>query len=64
MRALLVAVAAAGMAVETVAVPTAAYADERVCRGALGAVTVDDLRVPSGATCTLTGTVVKGQLTV
>jgi hypothetical protein len=41
-----------------------AHADERVCRGVLGAVTVDDLRVPSGATCTLRGTQVEGTLQV
>jgi hypothetical protein len=33
--------------------PAAAAADERICRGAIGAETVDDLRVPQGATCEL-----------
>jgi hypothetical protein len=41
-----------------------AYAEERKCRGTLGAVTVDNLRVPQGATCTLNGTIVKGTITV
>lgn len=41
-----------------------AFADERSCRGALGKITVDNLRVPQGATCTLTGTRVKGTITV
>lgn len=41
-----------------------AHADERVCRGRLGAVTVDNLRVPDGATCTLAGTKVKGTIKV
>ena len=41
-----------------------ASAEERVCRGSLGAVTVDNLRVPQGATCVLNGTRVKGTITV
>lgn len=41
-----------------------AQAEERSCRGTIGAVTVDNLRVPQGATCTLDGTVVKGTITV
>jgi hypothetical protein len=43
---------------------TPASAEERVCRGSLGAITVDNLRVPQGATCTLTGTYVKGTIKV
>jgi hypothetical protein len=41
-----------------------ALAEERTCRGSLGAITVDNLRVPSGATCTLNGTFVKGTVLV
>ncbi|WP_404391904.1 hypothetical protein [Humibacillus xanthopallidus] len=41
-----------------------AAAEERICRGSLGAVTVDNLRVPAGATCTLTRTYVKGTIKV
>src|ERR671918_2032078 len=41
-----------------------ASAEERVCRGAMGAVTVDNLRVPQDATCTLTGTFVQGTVKV
>ncbi len=41
-----------------------ALADERVCRGTLGTITVDNLRVPSGATCTLNATRVKGTVKV
>ena len=41
-----------------------ALAEERVCRGTIGAVTVDNLRVPQGATCTLNGTYVKGTVKV
>ena len=44
--------------------PAAAQAEERVCRGTLGAVTVDNLRVPQGATCTLNGTRVQGTVKV
>ena len=50
-------------AVATVAVPSA-LAEERKCRGALNAVTVDNLKVPKGATCTLNGTKVKGTINV
>ena len=41
-----------------------AVAEERVCRGTIGAATVDNLRVPQGATCTLNGTRVKGTVKV
>jgi hypothetical protein len=41
-----------------------AFAEERSCRGQLGAVTVDNLRVPQGATCRLNGTRIKGTLQV
>jgi hypothetical protein len=41
-----------------------ASAEETKCRGTLGAVTVDNLRVPQDATCTLNGTIVKGTITV
>jgi hypothetical protein len=44
--------------------PGVAQAEERVCRGTLGATTVDNLRVPEGASCTLNGTTVKGTLKV
>lgn len=46
------------------ALPATAHAEERTCRGSLGARTVDNLRVPTGATCLLTGTYVKGTITV
>ena len=48
----------------TFGIASPASAEERVCRGALGAVTVDNLRVPQGATCSLTGTYVKGTVKV
>ena len=41
-----------------------AFAEERTCRGTLGAVTVDNLRVPQNATCRLNGTFVKGTIKV
>ena len=41
-----------------------AMAEERVCRGMIGARTVDNLRVPQEATCTLDGTFVKGTVKV
>lgn len=59
------AVAALGLAVGTVvAFAPSAAAEERACRGSIGAVTLDNVRVPAGATCTLTGTVLKGTLKV
>jgi hypothetical protein len=42
----------------------AALAEERVCRGTIGATTVDNLLVPQGAACTLNGTKVKGTVKV
>jgi hypothetical protein len=41
-----------------------ALAEEFVCTGAVGAVTVDNLRVPQDATCTLSGTLVEGTVKV
>jgi hypothetical protein len=38
-----------------------ARGEERVCRGSLGAITVDNLRVPQGATCTLQDTRVQAR---
>ncbi len=34
-------------------------AEETTCRGAIGAQTLDNVRVPSGSTCTLSGTYVQ-----
>jgi hypothetical protein len=56
-------VLAAGL-VAGVVVPAPAVAEERTCRGTLGAITVDNLRVPPSATCTLEGTRVKGTVKV
>ena len=39
---------------------SAAGAEERVCTGTLGGITVDNLRVPQNRTCTLDGTRVMG----
>ena len=41
-----------------------AQAEERSCRGTLGNITVDNLLVPQGATCTLNGTYAKGTIKV
>ena len=57
------AVALAGVLALGVMAP-AALAEERVCRGTIGATTVDNLRVPSGAACTLNGTKVEGTIKV
>jgi hypothetical protein len=57
--ALSVTLVAAGMALAP-----AAHADERICTSSIGAETVDNLKVPSGATCTLSGTIVEGNIVV
>lgn len=44
--------------------PATTFAEERTCRGTIGAQTVDNLRVPDGASCTLQGTTVKGTIKV
>jgi hypothetical protein len=56
----IVAVAAAA----AIAVAAPALAEERACRGTLGPVTVDNLRVPQGATCRLNRTRIKGTLKI
>ncbi len=54
----------ASLVVGVTAAPGTASAEERTCRGTIGARTVDNLRVPSGATCRLQGTSVKGTVKV
>lgn len=62
---LLTAVFALTLAVSAMlAVAPTAQAEERVCRGTIGAATVDNVRVPQGATCTLNGTRVEGTVKV
>lgn len=56
--------AVAGTMALVVAMP-AAFADDRVCRGTIGARTVDgNVIVPQSATCNLNGTRVKGNVLV
>ena len=65
MRAALKILVATSLIAATAAVTASpALAEERTCRGKLGATTVDNLRVPSGATCTLNGTRVEGTVKV
>ena len=59
MKTALVSVAAAAAVF-----PAGASAEERKCRGTIGTATVDNLRVPQGATCKLNGTKVKGTVKV
>ena len=57
--------AATGLVALTgLALAAPAAAEERTCRGTIGAATVDNLRVPQNATCTLNKTVVKGTVKV
>ena len=55
-----------GLAISVAGLATAqpAAAEERTCRGTIGRVTVDNVRVPAGATCTLNGTRVQGTVYV
>ena len=55
---------ALGLSLFAFSPPTATFAEERTCRGTIGARTVDNLRVPDGASCTLNGTYVKGTIKV
>ena len=61
-RAIWPSLAAVLAVVAVTAAPAAA--EERTCRGSLGAVTVDNLRVPAGRSCTLNGTRVQGKIRV
>jgi hypothetical protein len=56
-------VAFAGLVALAVIAPVA-LAEEKVCRGTIGARTVDNLRVPQDASCTLNGTRVQGTIRV
>lgn len=56
----LTAVLALALGVSVVGVSAADY----TCTGSLGAVTVDDVVVPTNATCTLNGTTVTGNITI
>lgn len=58
MMALMVGLAALLMAASV------AQAEERVCRGTIGGTTVDNVRVPQGASCALNGTRVEGTVKV
>lgn len=58
------AIVVAAVVMGTLFAAAPAQAEERTCRGSIGAVTVDNLRVPAHATCTLTGTTVKGTVKV
>lgn len=55
---------AAGALTVLLATSVVARAEERVCRGSIGAVTVDNLRVPQSITCYLDRTRVKGTIKV
>jgi hypothetical protein len=63
-RAMLAAAIFAITLVTATALPQNASGEERSCRGKLGRVTMDNLRVPQRAVCVLNGTRVKGVITV
>lgn len=56
--------AVAGVVLGGPVLATPAFADERACRGTIRAVTLDNVRVPKGARCSLVGTRVKGNVKV
>ncbi|WP_346007861.1 hypothetical protein [Janibacter terrae] len=65
MKRLVSSVAVSGLILTAAAaVAPGASADERVCRGYIGKVVVDDILVPRGATCSMYGTRVKGNIKV
>jgi hypothetical protein len=55
---------AAAMTASVLMLGPSASAEETVCRGSIGGRTVDNLRVPQGATCHLDGTRVEGTVKV
>jgi hypothetical protein len=57
-------IVAVGLVVSLLMWATAALADDTVCQGVLGQVTVVNLIVPDGSTCTLNGTRVEGNIHV
>jgi hypothetical protein len=54
----------AALALTAVTLPQAAFGEERACRGSLGNVSLDNLRVPQGAKCVLNGTRLNGTIRV
>ena len=64
MKRTLTALGVGSLLLGTLSLPGAASAEERTCRGTINAATVDNLRVPSGALCTLNGTTVNGTVKV
>lgn len=65
MKRLLSSIAATGMIfTAAVAVAPTASAGERVCRGYIGKVVVDNVKVPKNAKCQMVGTRVKGNIKV
>ncbi|MGH2725119.1 MAG: hypothetical protein ACRDI0_12860 [Actinomycetota bacterium] len=61
MRRVIVGLLAAAL---SVGLAPAALAEETVCKGTIGAKTLDNVKVPQGATCVLKGTKVKGTVKV
>ncbi len=64
MRIKVFSIAAVAAALVAAVASAPARADERTCRGTIGSATVDNLRVPQGATCVLSGTRIKGTIKV
>jgi hypothetical protein len=59
-KALIAGIVVAGI----IATAPAAFAEARECRGTIGAARVDSIVVPQGASCTLDGTRVRGNVQV
>ena len=54
----------ASLAASMIGVSGSAFAEETPCTGAIGAVALDNIFVPDGATCMLTGTRLNGNIVV
>ncbi|MBC7883043.1 MAG: hypothetical protein H7Y37_17270 [Anaerolineae bacterium] len=59
-----IAAITSSLVVMQLAVAPSVQAEEITCTGSIGAVRVDNLRVPQGATCTLNQTIVQGTIKV
>lgn len=64
MKAITVISAIALLSASSFVFPEVSRAEETICRGSLGAVSVDNLKVPDGAICRLSGTRIAGSIVV
>lgn len=53
-----------GAAIAAMLAAVPALAEERICTGTIGAIQLDNVRVPDGRSCTLQGTILNGNIVV